>query len=150
MFSSKQSKIKQITADFLSKMNIAPEKILLEERDGIFFLQIFASDFSFNRELFFDFQNILKKIIKKQIPGSFIDIDINDYKKDTQKIFKEIALKMAEEVEVSQKEQITDFLSPFERKIIHTELAEKENITTHSIGSGFKKRVIIKNISREE
>ena len=144
MFFSKQSKIRQITERFLKKMEITPENILLEQKDSIFFIQIFAPDINLTREFFFDFQNLLKKIIKKQIPGVFIDIDINDYKEKSKKFFEEIALKLAEDAELSKKEQVTDFLSPFERKIIHTTLSDKKNISTQSIGAGFKKRMIIR------
>ena len=84
-------------------------------------------------------------ILKKKITDPFyINLDINDYKKKKEEYLKELARSAAEEVALTKREKILGSMLAYERRIIHMELSNRENIETESIGEEPERRVIIK------
>jgi len=93
----------------------------------------------------YDIQHLLKAILKRKIEENFyIDLDINDYKKKKIEYLKEIARSVADEVSLTKKEKILSSMSAYERRIIHLELAGRQDITTESIGQEPERRIIVK------
>jgi spoIIIJ-associated protein len=93
-----------------------------------------------------EIQNLLKALLRKQIPEHFyINVDINDYKKKKFEYLKEMARSVADEVALSKRERILAPMPAFERRIIHLELADKENVVSESIGQEPDRRVVIRS-----
>jgi len=91
-------------------------------------------------------QRLLKVILKKQIIPEepfYVDLDINDYKKKKIEYLKEVARTTADEVTLTKKEKHLPPMSAFERRIIHLELASREDIITESIGLEPERKVVI-------
>jgi len=89
----------------------------------------------------------LKIILKRKIAPEknfYIDLDINNYKKKKVEYLKELAISTADEVSLLKKEKSLEPMSSYERRVIHLELAERDNIVTESDGDGDERRVIIK------
>ena len=90
-------------------------------------------------------QKLLKTILSRKLEKIFyLDLDINDYKKKKAQYLKEMARKIADEVVLEKQEKILPSMSPYERRIVHLELADRKNITTQSVGREPERRIIIK------
>ena len=93
----------------------------------------------------FDIQHLLKAILNRKIAENFyIDLDINDYKKRKIEYLKEIARTVADEVSLTKKEKILSPMSAYERRIIHLELAGRQDVSTESIGQEPERRIVIR------
>ncbi|MCK4454329.1 KH domain-containing protein [Candidatus Parcubacteria bacterium] len=92
-----------------------------------------------------EIQHLLKAMLRRKIAEQFyINVDINDYKKKKSEYLKEMARSVADEVALSKKERVLGPMPAYERRIIHLELAERENIVAESIGQEPERRVVIK------
>jgi len=92
-----------------------------------------------------EIQHLLKAILKRKIEENFyIDLDINDYKKKKKEYLKELARSAADEVTLTKKEKILPPMPAYERRIIHLELAERNDVTSESIGKEPERRVVIR------
>ena len=93
----------------------------------------------------FEIQRLLKIILKKRLKDNiYIDFDVNDYKKKKLEYLRELARSAADEVSLIKKEKALEPMSPYERRIIHLELAENPNVSTESAGEEPRRYVIIK------
>jgi len=92
-----------------------------------------------------EIQHLLKAILKRKISEPFfIDLDIVGYKKKKIEYLKELARSMADEVALTKKEKQLAPLPAYARRIIHLELAGRQDVTTESIGQEPERRVVIK------
>jgi len=92
-----------------------------------------------------EIQHLLKVILKKKIQEPFfIDLDINGYKKKKIEYLKELAKSVADEVALTKKEKSLAPMPAYERRIIHLELAGRQDVITESIGQEPERRVMIK------
>ena len=74
----------------------------------------------------------------------YIDLDINDYKKKKIEYLKETARAVADEVALTKKEKYLPSMPPYERRIIHMELASRSDVTTESIGQEPERKIVIR------
>lgn len=94
----------------------------------------------------FEVQRILKIILNKKLQKIFyLNLDINDYKKKKVEYLKEIAKDLANEVAITKNEKVLMPMSAYERRIIHAELAQRQDVITESRGDGFDRHVVIKS-----
>lgn len=94
-----------------------------------------------------DIQKILRQMLNRKIDTDerfIIDIDINDYKKQKLDYLKELARSMADDVALYRKEKELIPMSAFERRIVHMEIANRDDVETESIGNGPERRIVIK------
>ena len=92
-----------------------------------------------------DIQRLLKMILKKKTNEViYVDLDINDYKKSRMNNLKELARQTADEVVLSNEEKTLFAMSPYERRVVHLELAERLDISTESVGNDPGRKIIIK------
>jgi spoIIIJ-associated protein len=94
-----------------------------------------------------EFQKILKLILKKQLDEEgelYVDLDINNYKKRKIKNLKELARKAADEVVLMEEKKELSPMNPYERRVVHIELAKRLNVSTESVGRDSNRRIIIK------
>jgi len=94
-------------------------------------------------------EHLVRAIVLKEfeherdlIPG--IVVDVNDYKKSRINQVLEMAKHVMNKVKNTRKAEALAPMSPFERRIIHMELASCPDILTESIGDGDQRRVVIK------
>ncbi len=74
------------------------------------------------------------------------NIDVNDYKKQKKETLVKLAETMADQVIFSKNSVALRPMSPYERKVIHLELADRKNLSTESVGENLMRRVIIKYV----
>ncbi len=90
-------------------------------------------------------QSLINNILhKEEMETAKVFIDVNGYKKKKEEIIKNLARKMADNVVKFKKVIRLEPMSAYERMIIHTELAERKDVATESMGEEPRRRVVIK------
>jgi spoIIIJ-associated protein len=91
------------------------------------------------------FQHLIKVIIGKKTgqPIHFI-IDINNYRKHRIDLLKELAKDIAKQAMLKRTALVLQPMPSYERRIIHTVLAEYPGINTESVGQEPERRVVVK------
>lgn len=141
--------IKKTVENFFSKIGCDVSIEILPPKDLTYFINIKTKEpkilIGERGEVLLDIQHILKAILKRKIKKEFyLDLDVNEYKKKKIKFLKDLAREIANEVALTKKEKILPPMPAYERRIIHLELAEREDVTTESIGKEPERRVVIK------
>lgn len=92
-------------------------------------------------------QHIVRLIIRKKISDrtNFI-LDVNSYRQEKNESIVKLAKALAEEALTERRAVVLRPMSPYERRIVHMELAKNESIKTESIGEGEDRRVVIKPV----
>jgi len=72
-----------------------------------------------------------------------VKIDAGGYKEKRERVLEKLADEAADEVGETKQEKILPYLEAADRRIIHTHLTKRENITTHSTGEGKERRLVI-------
>ena len=92
-----------------------------------------------------DIQLILRKVIKKKTDREiYLNLDIDNYKRNKEDYLKGLAWNIADEVALTNKEKELPLLSPFDRRVVHMELAERKDVIAESIGEGEERKIVIK------
>lgn len=91
-----------------------------------------------------EIQKILRMILNKKLKNNFyLNLDINDYKKKKIDYLKKLAQETANNVLSHKIEVVLPPMSSFERRIIHEELSNRNDIKTESRGCQENRRVVI-------
>lgn len=77
------------------------------------------------------------------------NIDVNDYKQQKKETLVKLAETMADQVIYNKNSVALRPMSPYERKVIHLELADRKNLVTESVGENLMRRVIIKYVEEK-
>ena len=72
-----------------------------------------------------------------------VSIDIENYREKRAGTLRSLAQKTAQRVKRTGRSVTLEPMSPYERRIIHSQAQEIEGVTTHSIGSGDDRRVVM-------
>ena len=92
----------------------------------------------------FDIQRLLRTIISKKLEKVFyLNIDINDYKKKKIEYLKDLARTMADQVSLIKEEKPLAPMSSYERRVVHAELSQRDDIATESRGDGPDRHIVI-------
>ena len=142
-------KIKKETEEFFRRMTFEVEIEFLPQRDETFPINLKTAEpqilIGEGGQTLVEIQRLLKAILKRKIETLFyIDLDINNYKKKKIEYLKEMARSVADEVALIKKEKALSPMPPYERRIIHLELAERSDVITESIGEEPERKIIIK------
>ncbi|EKD49652.1 MAG: hypothetical protein ACD_63C00081G0007 [uncultured bacterium] len=92
-------------------------------------------------------QHITRIIFKRSMnedDGVHLLVDINDYKKERTARLKEIARGAAKQVVANNRLVVLSPMNSFERRLVHLELAENEEVTTESFGEGEDRRIVVR------
>lgn len=152
MAQSNVEKIKEIIGEFFSKTGITLEAIEIKTP------QEFTIPINLKMEepqvligeggqTLLEVQRLLKMVLQKKIASEsrfYIDLDINDYKKKKMDYLKEMAKSAADEVSLIKKEKFLPPMSAYDRRVIHMELASRQDIITESVGYDPDRMVAIK------
>jgi len=141
--------IKETVKEFFEKMTIPVEVKIEPPREETIAINIKTEVpqvlIGENGQTLLETQRLLKLIIRKKINQTFyIDLDVNGYKKQKIEYLKQLARSTADEVALNKKEKILSPMLAYERRIIHLELAGRENIATESIDQEPERKVIIR------
>ncbi len=93
-----------------------------------------------------DIQKLLNLFLMKKFPAQrfFVNLDVNGYKEKKAEYLREAARTAADEAVISGQEQKLGPLPAFERKVIHMELSERNNVETESAGKEPERSVVIR------
>ena len=72
-----------------------------------------------------------------------LSIDVAEYKRRRRDSLQRLALHLAGEVKSKHRAMTLEPMPPDERRIIHLTLADHPNVTTHSMGEGENRKVVI-------
>ena len=90
-------------------------------------------------------EHVLRSIfLKKTTEISNIIVDVNDYRKSQTNQLIDLAKQTVTRVRSTQKAEAMFPMSPFERRIVHMELASCPDIATESIGAEPNRRIVVK------
>ena len=146
-----KKEIEKIAKDFFSKISKNEKPDLIKIEDNLVSIEFNTE----SPELFIgkhgsilsDIQYLLAKILRKKVDiDIFVDLDINEYKKNKLSYLKDLAKDLADEVSLNKKEKILPPMSSYERRAIHLALSERKDIKTESIGEEPERRMIIKPV----
>lgn len=90
----------------------------------------------------------LEYIVKLIVAGRLVgwrpfSIDVGGYRERRRSSLQELALNLAEQVKLEHRAITLESMPANERRIIHLALAEHPEVTTHSIGIGEDRKVVI-------
>jgi predicted RNA-binding protein Jag len=141
-----QEIIKKIIEEFFQKMDLVFSFNFSILKDTILVdVKLKEEDLEDPEEFIFAAQLILRNLLRKKTGEKiYLDLDINDYKKKRIKYLKELARKVADEVALTKKQKILDPMPAYERRIIHLEIAQRNDVLSESIDKEPKRRVVIK------
>lgn len=71
-------------------------------------------------------------------------VDVNNYRKDREKLILDIAHAAAQKVLVTKAEVRLPAMNAYERRLVHVELAMRPDVKTESIGEGKDRAIIIR------
>ena len=90
-------------------------------------------------------QSTINSILQKDTEeNAKVFVEVNGYKKKKEETLKRLANKMADNVVKFKKVIKLEPMSAYERMIIHTELGDRKDVTTESVGVEPRRRVVIK------
>jgi len=89
-------------------------------------------------------QFIAKLIIGKEIEKSIpLTIDVEGYRKRRDQQTRQLAARVASQVNETRHSQALEPMPPYERRIVHIELRKDSNVYTESVGEGPRRKVVI-------
>ncbi|MDE2001192.1 MAG: hypothetical protein KGI60_01330 [Patescibacteria group bacterium] len=84
------------------------------------------------------------RLIAKKMQIDHIVVDVNNYKKERERLITELAKAAARKALLEKKEVALPAMNAYERRLIHVELATRPDIKTESIGEGESRQVVVK------
>lgn len=114
------------------------------KRISIFFLDEGIVD-RFLPELMRDMDHLVR-LMSKKMQLDRVVVDVNNYKKERERIITELAKAAARKALMEKKEITLPAMNAYERRLVHVELATRPDIKTESIGEGESRQVTVKPI----
>lgn len=114
------------------------------KRISVFFLDEGIVD-RFLPELMRDMDHLVRLMAKKMQLDRVV-VDVNNYKKERERIITELAKAAARKALMEKKEITLPAMNAYERRLVHVELATRPDIKTESIGEGESRQVTVKPI----
>ena len=140
--------LQTLIEEFLQNMGIPHPRVSSVAMGPVWKVQISLDDAGFmigkNGEHIHDVEKVLKLLAKHKGIDALFSIDINNYRGEREGKLKEYIRKVARQVVANKKEVKLPPMKPFERRIIHLEVATHPDIITESIGEGDDRYVVVK------
>jgi len=90
--------------------------------------------------------NRITRLITKKDDLNPVIVDVNNYRREREKLIIELARAAARRAVATKMPVSLPAMNAYERRLIHTELSMRPDITTESIGEGKERYVIVKII----
>ena len=148
-YKNTSDKLKSILSEMFKITGEEDLQYSIDRRENQVILNIKGSDVShfigYKGKTIESFQSILNSMLQREDEDYAKDfVEVNDYKKQKEEKLKRLANKMANNVIRFRKPIRLEPMSAYERLIIHTELANRDDVETESIGEEPRRRVVIK------
>ena len=75
--------------------------------------------------------------------GKRVTLNVGDYRKRREETLKSLAKRQAQRAIKYRRSCVLEPMNPYERRIIHTAVQEIEGVSSHSVGEGENRRVVI-------
>ncbi len=136
----------QFTRDLISKMGFADYKVEIDAEHHSGSVVIFDAPPVFREyiPLFVESLNHLSQIIAQKGGSSPVFFDVNNYRKEREKLLTELARAAARKAVATKQPVSLPAMNSYERRIIHMELAGHPEVTTESQGGGKERFVTVK------
>ena len=142
-------KAKKVIEEFFSKAGFAVDiSLKLEEENKLELLlkseepQVLIGQ---QGRTLFEMQGLLAKILRKQLAEPlYLDLDVNSYKENKMRYLEDLAKTVADRVSLDGTEKALFPMTAYERRKVHTVLAERKDIITESRGEDPERRIIIR------
>ena len=134
-------------AKALQKLNVAKDEIEYEVIDegskGLF--NFIGNVIGYRGETLDSLQYLLSLVINKnhEIPYKRVVLDVENYRLKREETLKRVAEKTAYKVKKISRAYKLEPMNPYERRIIHSALQDKEGIFTYSEGEEPYRRVVV-------
>jgi len=152
----KIDEIKALMKEVIEKMGFSCQEIEINQQknqeEEMFVVNIKTPDSSFligqygaNLQ---SLQHLMRVLTRKKIQEriKFI-LDINSYRKEKNDAVVRLAKEAAEQALREKRAIVMRPMSPYERRLIHMEFSENDQIKTESIGEGEERKVVIKPLN---
>ena len=153
-----EGKLKELIEKLIGLMGLDVE-VYVEEREKEFFVNVTGNDSAIfigkHGDSIEEFQILINYIFNKDKPrdeAKRIIVDSNDYAKRRTETLTNLAKRTAGKVLRDQKEFKFEAMNSYERRIIHSALADHGKVITESYGNEPNRYVVVKlrnNISRQ-
>lgn len=148
-YKNTSDKLKSILSEMFKITGEEDLQYSIDRRENQVILNIKGSDVShfigYKGKTIESFQSILNSMLQREDEDyAKVFVEVNDYKKQKEENLKRLANKMANNVIRFRKPIRLEPMSAYERLIIHTELANRDDVETESIGEEPRRRVVIK------
>ncbi|MBZ1356645.1 MAG: KH domain-containing protein [Candidatus Nealsonbacteria bacterium] len=146
-----QEKIREEVNGFFDTATFKADDIDISFRENVFMICLKMNDpkilIGEKGQTLSEIQHLLRLLLRKKMGDDiFIEIDINDYKEKKKRALQDIVKDVADEVVFYKKEKVLPRMNPYERRIVHMALKERNDVQTESIGEGFSRKVVVKPI----
>ncbi len=112
-------------------------------------LSIFVNEGEWFKEwtprLISDLEHLVKLLAKRADHEGFF-VDINNYRKERERLIVELAKAAARKVLTLKAEVRLPAMNAYERRLVHVELSVHPEVKTESVGEGIERCVIVKLI----
>ena len=71
-------------------------------------------------------------------------MDVNNYKKERERLITELAKAAARKVLAEKKDVELPVMNAYERRLVHVELAARPDVKTESVGEGTNRHIVVK------
>lgn len=89
-------------------------------------------------------EHIMRTILHKNHLSDHLNIDINGYKEDKDRVIVNIAKDAADQALREKKPIVLRPMNAYERRLVHTTLCDDTRVETESIGEGENRKTIVK------
>jgi predicted RNA-binding protein Jag len=140
----------QFTKDLIARMGFSDYKVEVDGEHRSASIVVFdaAPGFREHIPLFVESMNHLSQIFAQKLGESPVFFDVNNYRKEREKLLTELARAAARKT-VATKEPVTlPAMNSYERRIIHMELAGHPEVTTESQGSGKERYITVRLVDQ--
>ena len=152
MENNTKQQIEEITREFLHKISLADADFFVQEAGENQFrvaVQVDAPRLYIGEQgsNLSNIQYLLRLVARKKLKPTtplFIDVDINNYKEAKVNHLKQTAQSIAEDVVITKIPKSLHPMNSYERRIVHSELSLREDVSTESVGEGLERHIIIK------
>lgn len=147
--------ISETVKDFFNKIGFGFENLTIEENKGpedqeLFVIKIDSKD---DCSLLLDqkgrnlkaLEHLAKLLVTKKTDRKIsLVLDLNNFLEKRNNQISELARLVAQKVQTTQRAYVLRPMSAYERRLVHMELADWQNISTESIGEEPRRRVVVK------
>ena len=152
MEQEKLSKIKEIAEEFIKMIGLDGKEIVTEASDIGVVVQIASQEAGYligrNGGNLKALQQLVRALVGKQIiDAPRLTLDVNNYQQERLEMLKDTAQSVARQVTAQGASRSLPPMNSYERRVVHTALAEMTGIKTESEGEGEERRIVIRPIN---